>query len=65
MRLGKDYGTERLEAACRRAVAIGGPSFKGLKATLRHGLDRQGLPASETSPATPAHPNLRGPEHYH
>jgi transposase len=65
MRLGKDYGAERLEAACRRALAIGGLSFKSLKAILHHDLDREALPACEGSPTTPAHPNLRGPEYYH
>jgi transposase len=60
MRLGKDYGAERLEAACRRALAIGGLSFKSLKAILHHGLDREALPASGPPPTTPAPERLSG-----
>jgi hypothetical protein len=65
MRLGKDYGAERLEAACGRALAVGAVSFKSVQAILKHGLDRQPLPTPELTPTTPAHENLRGPDYYH
>ena len=64
MRLGKDYGTERLEAACQRALAIGSLGFKSLQAILKHGLDRQGLPQPPSPEPVIEHPNLRGPEYY-
>jgi transposase len=68
MRLGKSYGTERLEAACRRALAIGACSYKSIESILKNGLDRTPLPAPlpATLPATvaPRHANIRGPEYY-
>jgi hypothetical protein len=64
MRLGKDHGEVRLEAACHRALAVGAASFKSVQAILKHGLDRQPLPAPELSPPAPAHENLRGPDYY-
>jgi transposase len=65
MRLGKRYGDERLEAACRRALAIGSVSYKSLESILKQGLDRRPLP--EPLPATQPvqHANLRGPGYYH
>jgi transposase len=65
MRLGKDYGAERLEAACRRALALGAVSFKSVQAILKHGLDRQPLPNTEPTPPVAPHENLRGPKYYH
>jgi transposase len=65
VRLGKDYGAERLEAACSRALAVGAVSFKSVQAILKHGLDRQPLPAPELTPPAPAHENLRGPDYYY
>jgi transposase len=65
MRLGKDSGAERLEAACRRALALGAVSFKSVQAILKHGLDRQPLPNTEPTPPVAPHENLRGPKYYH
>ena len=64
MRLGKRYGPERLEAACRRALAINSARYKSVESILKNGLDQQPLP--ETQPTRPAieHPNVRGPEYY-
>jgi len=63
MRLGKEYGQERLEAACARALAIGGTSFKSIQAILKAGLDRRAL--LEQHRETPAihHSNIRGPQY--
>mgnify|MGYP001418027260 CR=1 FL=1 len=44
MRLGKRYGAERLEAACRRALALGACSYKSLESILKQGLDAQPVP---------------------
>lgn len=65
MRLGKQYGHERLEAACVRALAIGSLSFKSVQAILKTGLDTRPLPTAH--PETPAidHENIRGPNYYH
>src|SRR5262249_21232018 len=39
LRLGKSYGAERLEAACRRALTIGACSYKSIESILKNGLD--------------------------
>lgn len=65
MRLGKRYGDTRLEAACRRAIAIGACSYKSIESILKHDLDRQPLPVPP--PAEPMaidHRHIRGPQYY-
>jgi transposase len=65
MSLGKDYTQERLEAACSRALAIGSPSYKSIRAILEKGLDR--LPLQKEGPQQTSfitHSNIRGPEYY-
>jgi len=63
-RLAKRYGPERLEAACRRALRIGGLSYKSIRSILERGLDRQ-EPPTEASEAPPiVHDNIRGAEYY-
>ena len=66
MRLGKSFGAERLEAACRRALHFGTPRYKSLESILKNGLDRQALPETEAPAATPLpeHANVRGAEYY-
>jgi transposase len=64
MRLGKSYGTERLEAACHRALTIGACSYKSIESILKNGLDRTPLPGSPPAPAALRHANIRGPEYY-
>ncbi len=66
MRLGKRYGDDRLEAACRRAIAIGACSYKSIESILKHDLDRQPLPKQpETATTDVHHVNVRGPNYYH
>jgi transposase len=67
LRLGQTYGAERLEAACRRALTIGGFSYKSVDSILKRGLDQQPLPdpTQATESAPPPHANLRGPAYYH
>jgi len=64
MRLGKEYGAERLEAACARALAIGGLTFKSIQAILKSGLDRQPLPEPPRETNVVRHYNIRGPQYY-
>ncbi len=66
MRLAERYGTERVEAACRRAVAIGARSYTRVESILRAGLDAVPLP-DDAEPAGPSvsHENIRGPGYYH
>jgi transposase len=65
MRLGKSYGAERLEAACRRALSIGACSYKSIESILKNGLDRSPVPEKPAGSAAPHHANIRGPEYYH
>ena len=59
--LARHYGTARLEAACRRARAIGSPSYRSIASILKAGLDRSALEDAPETPALPAHANVRGP----
>lgn len=67
MRLGKNHGAGRLEAACQRALHIGALSYKSLESILRQGLDRKPLPEdAEQDTTTPiAHAHIRGAGYYH
>ena len=65
LRLAKQHGPVRLDAACARAVAAGARSYRHVASILKHGLDRLPLDAE---PATPSprrtHANVRGPAYY-
>jgi transposase len=67
LRLGKQYGNERLEAACRRALCAAARSYRHVAAILKHGLDHLPLPTETSPPTTPtaAHENVRGRDYYH
>jgi len=61
--LSKNFGKERVEAACKRALAIGGTSLGSVKSILQTGLDKKPLP--EPRHAAPInHSNIRGSEYY-
>jgi transposase len=67
LRLEKKYTTERLEAACGRALAIGSVSYRTVNSILKTGMDRLPDP-SDTEPQLDLpmdHANVRGPEYYH
>jgi transposase len=64
MRLGKEYGDERLEAACRRALATKAVGFKSIESILKSGLDTQPLPQRSPEKPPVEHDNIRGPEYY-
>ncbi|MBD8790992.1 IS21 family transposase [Pseudomonas syringae] len=65
LRLGKQHGEARLEAACQRALALGACSYKSLESILRQGLEKLPL-AQQNLPLLPdEHSNLRGPGYYH
>ena len=66
LRLGKRFGTERLEAACLRAEKLASYSFQTVKNILRRGMDRLPLEqdnSSATKPLSP-HCNIRGAGYY-
>jgi len=64
LRLAKQYGHERLEAACERAVRVRARSYRHVQSILKNGLDREPLP-EETQPRLPiSHKNVRGGGYY-
>ncbi|WP_347247365.1 IS21 family transposase [Thermomonas sp.] len=65
MRLARQYGDERLEAACARAQSIRAPNYRSVKSILACGLDRQdsSLLGGAAAPM-PQHDNVRGPGYY-
>ena len=66
MRLGREYGADRLEAACARAQSIRSPSYKSIDSILSCGLDQRPLDIpTPTQASLPLHENVRGPDYYH
>lgn len=63
IRLRDKYGNERLEAACKRALVIGSPSYKSVKSILKTGLYKQELLTLERSKPV-EHKNIRGSDYY-
>ena len=63
IRLGKAFGNQRLEAACRRALHFGTHSYRSLKSILQNKLDTQSLEQELPLPS-PTHENLRGGPYY-
>lgn len=63
--LASRYGTERLEAACRRANTFAMVGLRRIRAILEHQLDALPLEAQEESTLPVEHPNLRGQAYYH
>jgi len=61
-KLSAEFGVDRVEAACTKAISSGATSVASLRAILVNRLDMQG---SEITEANFAHENLRGPKHYH
>ena len=63
LRLGDNYGTERLEAAAQRALATGATSYRSMASILKHGLDRKAIEASDNRKPL-SHANIRGAHYY-
>ena len=61
--LARRYETDRLEAACERALTINSVTYSSVAAILKSGLDRT---KPQTAPAkpTPPHANIRGGSYY-
>jgi transposase len=66
MRLAKEFGADRLEAACLRALRIHSPTYKSIASILKNGLDQSNLPAPQPElPQLPVdHTNVRGAAYY-
>jgi transposase len=64
LRLSKQYTTQRVEAAARRAIALHACSYRSIKSILQCNLDSQAIePAVEPKPPL-QHPNIRGSEYF-
>lgn len=65
LRLGREYGPARLEAACRRAQALEAYAFTSVQSILKTGLDQQPLPDREPlAPLPVEHAHVRGATYY-
>jgi hypothetical protein len=64
MRLEREHGPERFEAAARRAVDIGGLSWSSMKSILDSGFDRLPLQPSLPLRLPQEHLNVRGADYY-
>ena len=65
LRLGKAYGDDRLEAACRRALILGSHSYKSIESILKHRLDDQPRAEQQELALPEDHDNIRGPSYSH
>ena len=64
-KLAKEYGEERLDSACQRAIEIGASSPASVRSILRSQLDKQASTSEERQEASFDHDNVRGSTHYH
>lgn len=66
--LAKRYSPERLEAACRRALSIGAPTYKRIHSILQAKLDQHpelfATTAAPTPPPPAPHANVRGADYF-
>ena len=61
--LQRQFGADRLEAACNRALTVGTISYASVRSILVTGLDQAPEPP-EPITATPVHDNIRGAGYY-
>jgi transposase len=66
MRLSRDHGSQRVEAACRRALKFDTCSYRSIKSILKTKLDKEPLPGSEEQRPllVQEHKNVRGEAYY-
>lgn len=65
LRLAKLYGNERLDAACKRAMAMNAVSYRSVESILK--LRLESMPSAMDSPVQQPifHDNVRGPDYFH
>ncbi len=66
VRLSKSYEYSRVDAACRRALALDVCSYRSIKSILKTGKDREPLPGDEpvVRACNNQHRNVRGADYY-
>ena len=63
LRLGDQYGEERLEKACAKALAVGATRYQHVESILKNHLEN--VPVKETKQTQlTMHDNIRGPNYY-
>ena len=62
--LARKYPSNRLEAACARALKIGGIRYSTVSNILKAGLDQQPLPEMDDKVIVLNHANIRGSGYY-
>jgi transposase len=63
LKLEKQYGAQRLEAACVRALALGSPAYQTVASILKRRVESLPLD-EENSWSSPEHAHLRGSKYY-
>lgn len=66
LRLERQYGRDRLEAACARAVSVRARSYRHVQSILKNGLDRIAIGSDDEREARLplVHENVRGGDYY-
>ncbi|EKD49900.1 MAG: hypothetical protein ACD_63C00017G0002 [uncultured bacterium] len=64
LRLETKVGKDRLNAACERALYIGGINLQTVRAILQNGQDRLPMPKEDPVQAPELHENVRGPGYF-
>lgn len=62
--LGKQYSSERLEAACQHAAVVERPTLTLIRTILKTGQDKAPLLFEQDDKKQPAHENVRGSSYY-
>jgi hypothetical protein len=60
IRLADKHGAGRVDAACRRAIQVGDPTYRTIKGILAAGTEHDGQPQPDAASSAPAH--LHGPD---
>jgi transposase len=64
IRLSKEYTPERVEKACKRALAVEACNYGSVKSILKTGLDKVAYLEEHKKIKPIEHPNIRGREYY-
>jgi transposase len=64
LRLSKRYSPQRLENACKRALLIGGISYRSVRSILETNLDSVKDVEQESEGSSIIHENIRGRGYY-
>ncbi len=64
IRLSKQYTPERVENACKRALAVDACNYRSVKSILQSGLDKVTYLEEQRDTKPIEHPNIRGGEYY-